>query len=601
MNQEELDTLREGWDFEAKLAAGRDGKGAIPDSMWETYSAMANTSGGVILLGARELKDGSLEFRGLGDITRVETDLWNQLQNPEKVSANILTRESVEQVEVNGVDILLIHVPKASRADRPVFIKGSWETGTYVRVHEGDRRLSMDVARRMVADAINDRDASVLEDFTLDDLHAGTIRRYREFFAARRPEHPYLEKDDEDFLIAIGAAKRRRGGDGVIRPTLAGLWMLGDEIAIRDLLPHWHLSYKELPEDPNDSRRWLDRVHPDGTWNANIFAFYLRVIHKLHSDLKIPFEIEQGQFRKDETPVHVAIREALVNTLVHADYRGTTGVRIIKKRSGFEFINPGLLLISTQQVWEGGVSEPRNPMLHRLFGLPQLGEREGSGGPTMRKVWREQHWRAPQITQDVEHNETHLELRQESLFPDAIVNELVERWGARFTEQDELGRTILVMAEVEESINHGTVAALSDAHPRDITLKLQELVRQGLLDSHGARRGMTYTPGVQPNLSLFEEAERSSQSSLEDGASLIQRIAGSSWAAQKDVRRAIFLLCADEYRTVSEIAAALNRKPITVQQNYVSKMVADGELQTKFSDSTHPKQAYRTTQHGKPA
>ena len=40
-----LDALRKGWDFEAKLAAGRGGQGAVPDSFWETYAAMANASG----------------------------------------------------------------------------------------------------------------------------------------------------------------------------------------------------------------------------------------------------------------------------------------------------------------------------------------------------------------------------------------------------------------------------------------------------------------------------------------------------------------------------------------------------------------------------
>ena len=41
MTPEDLLSQLEGWDFEAKRAAGQSGKGGIPESMWETYSAMA--------------------------------------------------------------------------------------------------------------------------------------------------------------------------------------------------------------------------------------------------------------------------------------------------------------------------------------------------------------------------------------------------------------------------------------------------------------------------------------------------------------------------------------------------------------------------------
>ncbi len=503
MTTDEIDKLREGWDFEAKLAAGRDGRGAVPDAVWETYSAMANSAGGLILLGARERRDGSLDLRGVADPDRVESELWNLIQNPQKVSANILRRDDVERLRIGDATLLLIRVPKAEREDRPVFVNGSWERGTYLRVHEGDRRARPEVARRMLADAIKGRDANRLVDYTVGDLHPASVRRYREYFASRRPEHTFLEKDDAGFLEAIGAARRERSESSTLRPTWAGLWMLGDEASIREVLPHWHLSFKELPDEPDDRRRWLDRVHPDGTWNANLFEFYLRTIVKLHGGLKVPFAVEQGQYRVDETAVHLAVREALVNTLVHADYQGTTGVRVVKRRSGFEFVNPGLMLVTSEQVWKGGVSEPRNPALQRLFGLLQLGEREGSGGPAMRMAWREQHWRAPRIWEDTEHAETHLRLPLESLLPDWAARDLVQRWGAHFTSQDELGRLILVTAEVERSVDHERIRELSDAHPREITLKLQQLVRQGLLDASGGVRNKAYAPCGRSPLPLF--------------------------------------------------------------------------------------------------
>ncbi len=614
MTPDELHTLREGWDFEAKLAGGRDGRGALPDALWETYSAMANTEGGLILLGAKERADRSLNLRGIANIDKVEGDLWNLLQNPQKVSANILRREDVARIEVDGRVLLLLRVPKAPRGDRPVYLNGSWERGTYVRVHEGDRRVDREVARRMLADAIRDRDTGTVEDYTLADLSPDSVRRYREFFAARRPDHPFLQRHDEGFLIAIGAARRERGRARHVRPTWAGLWMLGDETTIREVLPHWHLSYKELPEDPRDPRRWLDRLHPDGMWNANLFEFYQRVIVKLHDGLKVPFEVAEGQYRVDETPVHLAVREALVNALVHADYQGTTGIRVLKRRSGFEFINPGLLLVTAEQVWRGGVSEPRNPALQRLFGFLRLGEREGSGGPTMRRVWREQHWRAPRLWEDVEHNETHLQLTLESLLPERAVRTLIDRWGSRFTGQDELGRIILVTAEVEGSLNHARARELSDVHPRDITLKLQELVRKELLDSSGKTRGTTYTPHELPSLPLFADyldtTTNARTSSPHSDANpphsdanpqqieqVVERVRASRRAPPAAVRAAILALCSDHFVTVNELATTLGRQAVTIQQNYVSKMLKERLLDARYPQTpSHPGQAYRARQ-----
>lgn len=50
---------------------------------------------------------------------------------------------------------------------------------------------------------------------------------------------------------------------------------------------------------------------------------------KLTEDLKVPFVLK-GEVRQDDTPVHIAVREALVNTLVHADYSERASVLVLK-------------------------------------------------------------------------------------------------------------------------------------------------------------------------------------------------------------------------------------------------------------------------------
>ena len=608
MTPDELEQLREDWEFEAKKAGGRDGLGSVPASFWETFSAMANTEGGIILLGAKERPDGSLQPIGLVEIDRVEKDFWTTAQNSQKISSNVLQRKDVERVEWDEKQLLLFRIPKAGRAERPVYLNQSVENGTYVRVHEGDHRVPPDVARRMLADRFTDADAQAVPEYSLADLSSESVARYRSLLASARPDHPFLAKVEGDFLEAIGAASLDK--KGVLRPTWAGMCMLGDEIKLRRHLPHWHLSFKERPADSSDTRRWVDRVHPDGTWNANLFEFYMRVSPKLLAGLRVPFAVDETQFRVDETEAHHALREALVNTLVHADHRGTTGIRISLRADGIDCVNPGLLLIKPEQLWRGGVSEARNPALQRLFGLLQLGEREGSGGPTMRAAWAKQHYRAPRVWSDPEHVETHLELPLESLLPEWAMEKAATRFGALFSEQDELGRLIVVTALVEGHVAHARLKELTESHSRDLTLKLQELLRKGLLTADGHQRQKRYSAAAEEKPASNDASSTANDASstandassaandassiANDASSPLAQVRASRRAKPDIVQSAILRLCADSYLSVDEIADALNRNKTTVRNQHIGPLLDSNQLELLHPGSpTHPQQAYR--------
>ena len=73
----------------------------MPKDFWPTYSAMANTHGGVVLLGVRE-KSGVFTVAGLPNAAKVRADLFNNLNNPGKVSVNLLTDADVQEVTING-------------------------------------------------------------------------------------------------------------------------------------------------------------------------------------------------------------------------------------------------------------------------------------------------------------------------------------------------------------------------------------------------------------------------------------------------------------------------------------------------------------------
>ena len=139
------------------------------------------------------------------------------------------------------------------------------------------------------------------------------------------------------------------------------------------------LDYQERPE-PRAELRWVDRLTLDGSWSGNVFDFYRRVIRKLTTDLKIPFLLE-GDQRQDDTSVHKALREALVNTLVHADFSGRASILVVKRPDMFGFRNPGLMRVPVDLALAGGNSDCRNRLLQDMFRYIGLGENAGSGLP----------------------------------------------------------------------------------------------------------------------------------------------------------------------------------------------------------------------------
>lgn len=233
----DLVLLRESVSLECKLAAGRDGKGALPDDFWPTYSAFANTDGGVVLLGVRERK-GQLELTGIENPDKLRADLFNQLNNRQKVSVNLLTDANVQELRMDGKVVLVVDVPRASRKQRPVHLTPNPLGGhTYRRLNEGDRPLPDEDVKRMLAEQVEDsRDARILPHFGLKDLDADSLKAYRNIFRADKPDHPWLALDDQGFLQMLGGWQQDRatGESGL---TVAGLLMFGSWPSIAQALP----------------------------------------------------------------------------------------------------------------------------------------------------------------------------------------------------------------------------------------------------------------------------------------------------------------------------------------------------------------------------
>ena len=132
-----LQNYREDACIEAKQALG-----GLPESIWETYSAFANARGGVILLGVEELADKTLHAMDLLDPLWLLEDFWQGIQDPERVSVNILEEENAQIHQIDGKRIIAVTVPPAPKAIRPVYVFQEGQWNAYCRRGEGDYRCS---------------------------------------------------------------------------------------------------------------------------------------------------------------------------------------------------------------------------------------------------------------------------------------------------------------------------------------------------------------------------------------------------------------------------------------------------------------------------
>jgi ATP-dependent DNA helicase RecG len=599
--------LGESKDWEFKSA-----KGGLPRSLWETYSAMANTDGGVILLGVEN--DGTVS--GLGDAATTQANFWSTVNNRGHVSANLLTNDQVHVEKLVHKDVLVVEVPRANRRQRPVYIGQNPLDGTYRRNFEGDYHCSRDEVGRMLADQAEEpADSLILPNFGLDDLDDPTVSQYRNRFSARTPQHPWLAEGVQGLLEKLGGWRvdRNTGEKGI---TIAGLLMFGKDEAIRDpnAVPQFHLDYREkLSDDPKV--RWTDRLTIDGTWVGNLFQFYQKVIQRLTTDLKVPFKMQPDLFRKDDTIIHEAIRESLVNSIIHSDFRGQGGIVVEKYRNRLEISNPGTLLVSLDQLLKGGVSECRNKSLQLMFLMIGGGEKAGSGIDKIRQGWRSQHWRSPAIQQRMKPDRVMLILPMVSLLPEESVEKLRRSLGKQFDELSNLERQALVTAEVEGEVSNGRLREICADHPTDITQMLQGLVSKGMLNQYGKKRGATY--GLSDQFTNSTYLTKDSTNSIENSTQIDSAtphiptatspesdpklLAIASPARSKgrlpteEMRKLILDLCVGVFLTPRQLGELLDRQAVGLQQNYLREMVQCGMLELRFPEElNHPNQAYTT-------
>ena len=311
----------------------------------------------------------------------------------------------------------------------------------------------------------------IVEQFDLSAINRESLQGYRNYHRTYKPEHVFHRLSDEEYLIRIGAAAISE--DGNVHPTAAGLLMFGEEYNIVREFPEYFLDYREML-DP--TTRWTDRVQSSsGDWTGNIQDFFFRVNSKIAQGIKTPFKLD-GITRIDDTPVHKAVREALVNCLVNADYYLPQGVVVKKEAASLVIENPGSIRTGKTQMLKGGISDPRNKNIMKMFNLLGIGERAGSGIPDIYQVWENQGWESPVVEETYNPDRTALSLK----FIPKQANKTSEQNRKKKTEENYSQiRAYLKENGLSKTSDIANYLGLSSARTRAILGEMQGVVHEG--------------------------------------------------------------------------------------------------------------------------
>lgn len=631
---EEIVSQYESDDLEFKSA-----KGGLPGSLWETYSAFANTDGGTIVLGVAE-NDGVAIAEGLDErtIEKYRKDFWNKVNNRDVISVNLLQNDDVKVYEYQERKFLAITIPRATREQKPVFCKRSANGNTYKRNNEGDYKCSAEEIGCMYADAAHSlaEDSRILEGFDWDDIDTATLRQFRNLMASVDPDHPWLNDDDKTLLTHLGGYRKDRKSkkEGL---TLAGLLMFGKTESIQDpdCCPYYMVDFRDVPDDDSNIR-WTDRVYPDGKWEANLFQFYTRVIPKLQQAIPQKFELD-GDTRRDDSTTNKALREACVNCIVHSCYSTKSAITIVKKRSSITLSNPGTLLVSKKQYYEGGESVCRNPSLQKMFQLIGKAEKAGSGSDKIQQGWKDANWRRPYILEKTQPDKVELVMPLESLINSGTEQELNNRFDhSMLSNLTHYELTALALTLEMEWITNESLRPMVDLHKFDISQLLKGLCKKGLLVQSGVGRGTKYhlAEGVEDNKATkiqipnkkvassdnndassdnndasfdqlclkFEDEYDAGKESIKNDASSDKKVASSNKKVasshgrvmKKGVLYKEITTYCGTYKSATEIAKQVGKDYNYIRNKVLPRMIEEGLLIMQYPENrTHPDQKYR--------
>ena len=372
---------------ETNVLEFKTSKDSLPKSFWETYSAFANTQGGYIILGVEENSPNIVV--GVNNADKIKKELFSLANNKGKVSHNLIEENNVCEHIIDGKTVISVYIPELSAHYKPLYLNDNLKN-SYIRKNEGDYKVSSEDLRRFIRDSHDeDIDSELLDEekYNIDDLNPNSVLMFKNIINKREPSKHFLEISDLEFLKTMGVFRSDRDDGKKLKLTLAGLIFLGKFESISYRIPHFHLEY--INKRGKNVARWIDRVSTGGIEDFNLFEFHRIVLEKLRLTVEESFDLDVMSVRKPESELNIALREALTNMIVHADYLDSNNtIKVEVDNLYYTFSNPGRMKVSKSQFFSGGQSIPRNHILFQFFRRMGYCERVGTGGKEIANVYK---------------------------------------------------------------------------------------------------------------------------------------------------------------------------------------------------------------------
>lgn len=511
---------------EVKLAGG----GFPTSSLLRTVSAFANKAGGIILLGLDE-RDGFLTH-GVEDPKGFVRDMDRLCA--EKISPPI--RASIEEMQFEGASVVVASVPELPHGDKPAYIVDQgMARGSYIRTGDSDRRLP-DYEVRLLREKNGQprHDAESVQGATLDDLENDLLSIYLRRVRSRASR--LQQMTDTELLVGTGVLLKE--GDPDV--TVAGLLALGS--FPQHFMPQVNATFVHFAtvdgSESADGTRFIDNRVLDGP----LSAILVEAEAAFRANMSRRASIE-GIGRKDhwEYPI-VALREAVVNALVHRDLSPLalgTQVQIEMYPDRLVVRNPGGLHGTVQlENIDEGVSSSRNATLMRILedveipggGGETICENRGSGIRAMSGALRQAGMAPPSFEDRI--SSFRVTFPAHTLLGPETVEWLSSLGEPSLTESQAIGLALLHHGSVLDNPTYRTATGVDS---RVATAELQDLVARDLVTQFGTRRWAKYNLSVPGTV---VEPGRPGRSAARDRRAEILLAFGDKTLSRRDIESA---------------------------------------------------------------